>query len=159
MAEVDAVGFEVVRGLVAVDEGAQASPHDQGLRVLAGHELLRREGRGGVDALEALGLYFLARLERAVLGRIDVAEQDVLLPVDRAGRTSRISQATKLPICSRYSLDALSPLTQKVLLSDGGTITVRTVPNRLRMTMSASTTPVASAPTASKAAVAPAAGP
>ena len=39
-----------------------------------------------------------------------------------------------MAICSRYSLLALSRMTQKLLLMEGGTITVRTVPNRFRMT-------------------------
>ena len=42
-----------------------------------------------------------------------------------AGVTSSTSQAMKLPICSRYSLLALSRETQNDLLIDGGTTTVR----------------------------------
>ena len=44
-----------------------------------------------------------------------------------AGVTSSTSQAMKLPICSRYSLLALSRVTQNDLLIDGGTTTVRTL--------------------------------
>src|SRR5574338_155314 len=65
-----------------------------------------------------------------------------------AGVTSRTSQAMKLPICSRYSLLALSRVTQKLLLSEGGTTTVRTVPRRFRITTRARTWPAASAATA-----------
>ena len=50
----------------------------------------------------------------------------------------------KPPICSRYSLLALSRVTQKDLSIDGGTTTVRTVPSRLRITTSASSWPAAS---------------
>mmetsp|Transcript_41618 Transcript_41618/g.97819 ORF Transcript_41618/g.97819 Transcript_41618/m.97819 type:complete len:221 (-) Transcript_41618:818-1480(-) len=65
-----------------------------------------------------------------------------------AGVTSSTSHATKLPICSRYSPLALSRVTQKDLLIDGGTTTVRTAPNRFSTTASASTWPAASRPTA-----------
>src|SRR5574338_26298 len=65
-----------------------------------------------------------------------------------AGVTSRTSQAMKLPICSRYSLLALSRVTQKLLLREGGTTTVRTVPRRFRITTRARTWPAASAATA-----------
>ncbi len=65
-----------------------------------------------------------------------------------AGVTSSTSQAMKLPICSRYSLLAWSRVTQKVLLSEGGTTTVRTVPSRLRITTRARIWPAASTPTA-----------
>src|SRR5574343_324897 len=66
-----------------------------------------------------------------------------------AGVTSSTSQAMKAPICSRYSPMALSRETQKDLLIDGGTTTVRTVPSRLRITTRASTCAPASRPTVS----------
>mmetsp|Transcript_41618 Transcript_41618/g.97817 ORF Transcript_41618/g.97817 Transcript_41618/m.97817 type:complete len:296 (-) Transcript_41618:1059-1946(-) len=82
VAELHQVGLQVVRGLDAVDQRAQPAAHHHRLAFLAGHQLLRCERRAGVDALEPRRLELLPGLQTAVLLGLDVAEQDVLLPVD-----------------------------------------------------------------------------
>ena len=78
-------GFRVA-DVGAVDLAAKAPGDDDGLLGLVGGELLRQEEGRGVVAAKAFGLEVHLGFHRRVLIGGDPVQQEVLLPVDGAGR-------------------------------------------------------------------------
>ena len=100
VAELDQVGLEFVGRLEAVDEGTQAAPHDDVLRVLAGHELLRRERCGASTRPVNLFVSSAAATYTLLLRRSDTPADTIVIR-DKTPKSVKPSAAASGRDCLR----------------------------------------------------------